>query len=200
MNSDLHGRSRGGDAQRWIWITVGAAITLVAGWMTLEGLRAYPPKASVSAASPPPATATEDAGAIAAADAGSTTSSDDLDAGLYLPTLSLGDASVTLPSSAPRSVKIGIVLVTFSGAEGAPSNARSKKDALALAEQLATTARSDFHRAVTSGDPGSADDVGRMPRGVLDPRTEVAVFGLSTGDVSEVLETPRGYWIVKRID
>ena len=41
------------------------------------------------------------------------------------------------------------------------------------------------------GDNGSAEDIGRMPRGVLDARTEVAVFSLSAGDVSEVLETPR---------
>jgi parvulin-like peptidyl-prolyl isomerase len=53
---------------------------------------------------------------------------------------------------------------------------------------------------VLSADPGSAEDVGRIPRGVLDPRTEMAVFSLPPGTVSDVLETPRGYWIVKRID
>ena len=69
-----------------------------------------------------------------------------------------------------------------------------------IAERLGAEARSDFHHAVTAGDPGSADDIGRLPRGVLDPRTEVAVFALAPNEVSDVLETPRGFWIVKRIE
>jgi parvulin-like peptidyl-prolyl isomerase len=105
-----------------------------------------------------------------------------------------------MPSSAPRSVKLGVVLVTYAGAEGAPNHARPKKDAIAIAERLVPDAKADFHKAVTNGDPGSSDDIGRLPRGVLDPRTEVAVFALNAGEVSDVLETPRGYWIVKRIE
>jgi hypothetical protein len=103
-----------------------------------------------------------------------------------------------MPSSAPRHVKIGVVLVTFAGAEGAPPGARNKREALTMAERLVSEARADFHHAVSAGDPGSANDIGRLPRGVLDPHTEVAVFALASGEVSEVLETPRGYWIVKR--
>lgn len=126
--------------------------------------------------------------------------SESLDAGLFLlPTLSHGDTDV-LPSDAPRHVKIGVVLIGFVGAEGAPPNARTKIRARAMADQLGQEARTDFHRAVTAGDPGSADDIGRLPRGVLDPRTEVAVFALSKGEISDVLETPRGYWIVKRLE
>lgn len=191
-------RDRKDGAQRWASILVGAAIIAVVGWMTLEAQNAHPIKkdttsSAASASAAPPATAP------AEADAGAPAADLDVDGGLFLPTLSLGDAGV-MPSGAPRSVKIGVVLVSFAGAEGAPPNARSKKDAQAIAERLGADARSDFHRAVTGGDPGSADDIGRLPRGVLDARTEVAVFGLAPGDVSEVLETPRGYWIVKRID
>ncbi|MBX3207874.1 MAG: peptidylprolyl isomerase [Labilithrix sp.] len=196
MSSAPHDRARRGDGQRWASILVGAAIILVVGWMTYDAESARPrairPAADVDAGTVAvaPSSPVDDAGAP---------SSEDLDAGLYLPSLSLGDASV-MPSSAPRSVKIGVVLVSFAGAEGAAPNARSKKDALAVAERLGADARGDFHRAVSAGDPGSADDIGRLPRGVLDPRTEVSVFALSPGEVSDVLETPRGYWIVKRLD
>ena len=201
MSSDLHDRSRRGDGARLASILVGAAVIAVIGWMTYEAEssrpRVKPIAVATDAASP---TTTETASASTDAGAPAPAAEDDLDAGLFLPSLSLGDASVIMPSGAPRSVKIGVVLVAFAGAEGASPTARSKSDALAIAERLGGEARSDFHRAVTSGDPGSADDIGRLPRGVLDPRTEIAVFGLSPGEISEVLETPRGFWIVKRID
>jgi hypothetical protein len=192
-----HESPRRDGAQRWASIVVGAAVIVLVGWMTFEAESARPIKkdgdAASPAATPPATTSPADAGLATASASG------ELDAGLFLPTLSLGDAAV-LPSGGPRAVKIGVVLVSFAGAEGAPPNARSKKDAQVIAERLGADARSDFHHAVTSGDPGSADDIGRLPRGVLDPRTEVAVFSLSPGEVSDVLETPRGYWIVKRID
>ncbi|MBX3264533.1 MAG: peptidylprolyl isomerase [Labilithrix sp.] len=198
MSSAPHDRARQGDAQRWASIVVGAAVIGVVGWMTYEAESARPRAAR-------PAVEADASTAVAAAtaappeeDAGAT-SSDDLDAGLFLPSLSLGDAAV-LPSSAPRNVKIGVVLVTFAGAEGAAANARSKKDALALAERLGADARNDFHQAVTAGDPGSSDNIGQMPRGVLDARTELSVFALAPGEVSEVLETTRGYWVVKRLE
>ena len=193
-----HDRRDGG--QRWASILVGAAIIGVVGWMTIEAQSARPIRKDAASAVPSASAAASAAPTEAAdADAGAATDDLDVDGGLFLPTLSLGDAGV-MPAGAPRSVKIGVVLVSFAGAEGAPPNARSKKDAQAIAERLGADARADFHRAVTGGDPGSADDIGRLPRGVLDPRTEIAVFGLSPGEVSEVLETPRGFWIVKRID
>lgn len=200
MSPVVHERHRGDAAQRWASIVVGVAVIFVVGWMTYEGLDPRPIKKDADAA----AHATASANVVSSAVPSTTTdagvvASDDLDAGLFLPTLSLGDAAL-MPSSAPRHVKIGVVLVTFAGAEGAPQAARNKADARAIADRLGQDARSDFHRAVTSGDPGSSDDIGRLPRGVLDPRTEVAVFALATGEVSDVLETPRGYWIVKRID
>ncbi len=120
------------------------------------------------------------------------------DAGLVL-NLGAIDGGV-LPSGAPKSVKLGLVFVTYAGAEGAPSTARKKADARALADRLATDAQTDFHRAVLAGDTGSSDDLGRIPRGVLDPATEVAVFSLTPGSISSVIETPRGYWIAKRLD
>lgn len=187
--------SRKSDAQRWASILVGAAVVGVVGWMAYEGLEASRPRPvrahdDAGDASPPSAI---DAGAPVVA------AVDDADAGLFLPQLSLGDAAV-IPSTAPKSVKLGVVLIAYAGAEGAPATARSKAEARVIADRLLADAKADFHHAVGAGDSGSSDDIGRIPRGVLDPHTEVSVFALGSGDVSDVLETPRGYWIVKRID
>lgn len=120
------------------------------------------------------------------------------DGGLSLFGLTIDGGS--MPSGAPRAVRLGVILVQWAGAEGASSAARAKPDALKRAQELAEQAKTDFKAAVKAGDSGSAEDIGRMPRGVLDARTEVAVFSLAAGDISEPLETPRGYWVVKRID
>jgi hypothetical protein len=103
-----------------------------------------------------------------------------------------------LPEGAPKHVRLGVVLMTFAGAQGAPPSARPKSDVLALATKLAADAKSDFHAAVIRGDSGSSDDIGRIPRGVLEPALEYTLFTMPTGAVSEPLETPRGYWIAKR--
>jgi hypothetical protein len=105
-----------------------------------------------------------------------------------------------LPPSAPRTVRFGVVLVSYAGAEDAPRSARSKHDALELADKLAAQAKTDFHAAVRRGDEGSADDVGSMRRGVLEPAPEYVLFSLPAGGVSDPIDTPRGYWIIKRIE
>jgi hypothetical protein len=105
-----------------------------------------------------------------------------------------------LPEKAPRSVRCGVILVSYSGAQGAPPNARAKEAATELAQKLATEAKTDFHSAVSHGDTGSADDVGRVPRGVLELAPEYALFTLPAGGVSDPIDTPRGFWIVKRLE
>jgi hypothetical protein len=113
---------------------------------------------------------------------------------------SLLDAGAAMPTGAPRTVRIGVVLVQYAGAEGAPSSARAKADALKHAMELAEQARGDWKAAVKAGDSGSSEDIGRIPRGVLDRTTELAVFSLDKDSLSEPLDTPRGYWVVKRIE
>jgi hypothetical protein len=105
-----------------------------------------------------------------------------------------------LPADAPKQVRIGVVLMVFAGSQGAPPSARSKTEALALAQKLAIDAKADFHAAVVRGDNGSADDIGHIPRGVLEGATEFEAFTMTVGSVSDPLETPRGYWIIKRLD
>jgi hypothetical protein len=105
-----------------------------------------------------------------------------------------------LPSGSPKMVRFGVILVQYRGAQGAPPSSRSKDDALGLARSIAEAARADFKSQVSKGDPGSMEDAGRIPRGVLEPASEYALFTLAAGSVSDPVDTPRGYWIVKRIE
>jgi hypothetical protein len=105
-----------------------------------------------------------------------------------------------LPSSSPKMVRFGVILIQYRGAQAAPASSRSKDDALILARSVAEAARVDFKAQVARGDSGSMEDAGRIPRGVLEPAVEYALFTLTAGGVSEPVDTPRGYWIVKRIE
>jgi len=181
--------------QRTASILVGALVVGVIAWIAVSMPTAKTPR--IEDASAPTPTETDAASPPSTPDAAPEVT---LDASLDLGTDSiLLDAGV-MPKGAPRSVRLGVVLIQFEGAEGASSAARSKKDALIEAQRLLDEARIDFKKAVHGGDSGSSDDIGRIPRGVLDPRTEIAVFSLGAGDVSDILETPRGYWIVKRLE
>jgi hypothetical protein len=105
-----------------------------------------------------------------------------------------------LPSGSPKTVRFGVILVQYRGAEFAPPTARPKQEAIALARTLAEAANTDFKAQVGLGDPGSMEDAGRIPRGVLEPAVEYALFMLPRGSVSEPIDTPRGFWIVRRIE
>ena len=106
-----------------------------------------------------------------------------------------------LPPGAPKSVGFGVVLVTYAGAQFAPEKARTKQQAQELAKQLIDLAKRDFPAAVKKGDRGSTIDAGTIPRGVLEPAVERALFGLAKGSVyEEPLDTPRGFWIVQRTE
>ncbi|HEY2511029.1 MAG TPA: peptidylprolyl isomerase [Polyangiaceae bacterium] len=108
-------------------------------------------------------------------------------------------ADLADPNGGPREVRFGVVLVTYDGAQDVTSKVRSKTEALTLANKLAEEAKADFHAAVQHGDSGSSEDIGVVTRGVLEPGSEAALFALPVGGVSTVIDTPRGYWIVKRL-
>jgi hypothetical protein len=104
-----------------------------------------------------------------------------------------------LPSDAPKSASFGVIVLSYRGAEGAPSDARSKEAALAFAKELLPEAFRNFDEAVKKGDHGSMVDAGSIPRGVLEPPLEYALFTLKKGEVyGEPLDAPRGYWIIRR--
>ena len=75
----------------------------------------------------------------------------------------------------------------------------AKKEAEKLAKEIAKDAGDDFAAAVKRGDPGSLESAGRMPKNVLEPAPNYLLFTMPVGDVSAPVDTPRGFWIVKRI-
>lgn len=185
----------------WINRIVGLGVVGLVGYLTLEATPTGAPK-SEPTASTPGAGSTSGSAVDAGAPAPLPLDAGALQAEVTLPlSLTLGEPDGgALSASAPRTVRVGVVLVAWAGAEGARPASPAKPEALAKAQRLATLARTDFSGAVKEGDPESSLDIGRIPRRVLDPRTEIAVFNLAPGEVSEPLETPRGYWIVKRIE
>jgi hypothetical protein len=105
-----------------------------------------------------------------------------------------------LPETAPKSVEVGVVLFQYRGAQNAPSNARTRDEAKQKAEQTLQLAQKDFDEAVKLGDPGSLTNAGTIPRNVLEPLVEHIVFSLEPGALhTEPLDTPRGFWIVRRL-
>jgi hypothetical protein len=115
-------------------------------------------------------------------------------------TLLSGEAPPALAGDAPKSVVFGVILVQYKGAQGAPASARPRDAALDLAKQLAAAAKDDFKGTVPKGDKGSMENAGRMPRGMLEPAPEFVLFSLPKDGVSDPVDTPRGFWILRRIE
>jgi hypothetical protein len=104
-----------------------------------------------------------------------------------------------LPASAPARIGFGAVVFAYRGAQNAPSDARSKEDAKKRAVEAIEVAQKDFAAAVAKGDKGSTTDAGHVPRGVIEPPIEYLLFMLEKGKVHpEPIDTPRGYWVVRR--
>jgi PPIC-type PPIASE domain len=119
-------------------------------------------------------------------------------------TLLDGVAVPPLPLNVPREVRFGVVLVSYAGAQvnttAGPPPVRLRAEARSLAEKLAATAQQDFHAAVQQGDAGSTDDLGHVKLGILEPAPEYVLFTLPVDGVGGPVETPRGFWIVKRLE
>jgi hypothetical protein len=152
-----------------------------------------------------------DAGHVDSGEPGEPGSTPSPEEGLALPESPFGgsDAGVTLLNGAvppalggdtPKSVVFGVILVQYKGAQGAPGVTRTRDAALELAKQLAVEAKSDFKAALAKGDKLSLENAGRIPRGVLEPAPEYVLFSLPKDGVSDPVDTPRGFWIVHRIE
>jgi hypothetical protein len=191
-----------GIMQRWTAVVIGALLLAVIGALVLKGGHR-----SLVADAGSADGGREPSHAPAMADGGILedplfASDWPLDAGAVVAARHPSDAepSALLPQGSPRMVRFGVILVQYRGAQAAPASSRSKEDALTLARSIAESARTDFKGQVSRGDSGSMEDAGRIPRGVLEPSTEVALFTMPAGGVSDPVDTPRGYWIVKRIE
>jgi hypothetical protein len=192
--------------QRTTSVTVGLLFVAAVGAVAVYGLRpkrapelAPGPKASASARSAPSALPS----GSAAAEAGSA----DATVGAAregvvtegFETFPDGGKVPELPASAPARVGFGAVIFTYQGSQGARGDARAKDDARKRAAETIELAQKDFAAAVAKGDHGSTTDAGRVPRGVLEPPIEYYLFSLEKGKVHpEPIDTPRGYWVLRR--
>jgi hypothetical protein len=188
--------------QRWTAVIVGAFLVATTGALVWKSDRPNPATAASSKDSGVEPMAKDDrtdAGVLDDPLAGFLQP----EGGIMFALAETTDADVpgsTLPAGSPKTVRFGVILVQYRGAQGAPPGSRSKDEALSLAKSLAEAAKLDFKAQVAKGDPGSMDDAGKIPRGVLEPAPEFALFTMSPGMTSSPIDTPRGYWIVRRIE
>ncbi|MEO6601566.1 MAG: hypothetical protein ABIQ16_16950 [Polyangiaceae bacterium] len=156
------------------------------------------PSASASPAASPSANGS--AGPTASPDAGA----DDDDGGTLpftegFETFPDGGRVPELPNSAPQEVSFGVVQFAYQGSQFAGSESRTKDQARQKAEEALELAKHDFAGAVSKGDRGSTTDAGRIQRGVLEPPIEYVLFMLDKRTLNPtVIDTPRGFWIVRR--
>jgi parvulin-like peptidyl-prolyl isomerase len=98
------------------------------------------------------------------------------------------------------------VLVAYKGAKRAPKGVtRSKVDAKARAAEALAKIRAGapFEDVVKeySDDTGSVDrmgSLGKFRRDDMDPAFAAAAFALAVGQVSDPVETPFGFHVIKR--
>jgi hypothetical protein len=151
--------------------------------------------AVVACDKPAPAVAT-DAGAAASAEPIASSP----------PVADAAAGATTAPLAPPESIIAQHILCAYKGAKRAPKGVtRSKADAKARAQEALAKVRAamPFEEAVKaySDDTGSVDrmgSVGKFRREDMDPAFSAAAFGLRVGEVSDVVETPFGFHIIKR--
>jgi hypothetical protein len=125
------------------------------------------------------------------------------------PSASTAVASATAsaaPAPPPDAIIAQHVLVAFKGAKRAPKGvARSKADAKARAAEALAKIRAGapFEDVVKeySDDTGSVDrmgSLGKFRREDMDPAFAAAAFALGVGQVSDPVETPFGFHLIKR--
>jgi len=197
--------------QRWVTVLAGLAVAGLTFWVVARNF--HPPEAVGRAAAlydagdadtstfPDAASGNADVGPSVSGDLPSPTPRTDGGVGSAMPD---GTPVPPLPMAVPRQIRFGVVLVSYAGAQpspgGGPVSARSKGDARVLSDRLLATAQQDFHAAVQQGDVGSADDVGQVKVGILEPAAEYVLFTSPVNAVGGPIDTPRGYWIVKRLE
>jgi parvulin-like peptidyl-prolyl isomerase len=109
-------------------------------------------------------------------------------------------------ANAPTEVEASHVLVMYRGSMRAPETVtRTKDEARTRAQDVLRRARAggDFAALARefSDEPGASDrggSLGRFGRGMMVGPFETAAFALRVGAVSDLVETPFGYHIIKR--
>lgn len=189
---------------RWISVLVGIAAVALAIGIAAKAFHPSKPGGSSGADRGGDSGTVEDAGTPAPSSHLAAPPDDAFRADSGVGTFDDGTPVPPLPRSAPRQVRFGVVLVSYTGAQpeasGGRPPTRSHADAKVLAEKLAAAAAQDFHAVVQQGDTGSADDVGSVKIGILEPAAEYVLFTLPVYGIGGPVDTPRGYWVVKRLE
>lgn len=110
------------------------------------------------------------------------------------------------PSAGPATIAASHVLVMHRGSERVPPTVtRTRDEARARAEDVLRRARGgqDFAALARefSDEPGAASSggsLGNFARGAMVPPFEQAAFALSVGQISDIVETPFGFHVIKR--
>ncbi len=193
------------ERQRTIGFGALFVVVVVVAWLWTRISSSPAPAAAAATAAPASATVvapTPSPSAIATLEAaveGALTPEAPVSEGFDV--LADGRKAPPLPDSAPQVVTFGVVVFSYQGAQFAAPGSRTKEQAKQKAMAAIAEAKRDFHAAVARGDHGSTAAAGRMPRGMLEPAAEYVLFSLGKGEVaSEPVDTPRGYWVIRRID
>jgi parvulin-like peptidyl-prolyl isomerase len=108
-------------------------------------------------------------------------------------------------SQNPEMISASHILIAHKGSRKASAKiTRSKEEARALAEKVATQAKSGDFEALAktnSDDPGSGSNGGKLgsfSRESMTKKFSEAAFQLAVGQVSGVVETEFGFHIIKR--
>lgn len=108
----------------------------------------------------------------------------------------------------PLLIRARQVLIQWAGAERAASAvARSRAQALTLAQEIARRAqgKEDFARLAIefSDEPGAAQrggSLGQLTRGQLPRPVEDVACSLQVGQISDVIESSRGFHVIQRTE
>lgn len=115
-------------------------------------------------------------------------------------------AQALAPATPPEAIIAQHVLVTYRGAKRAPKTVTRTKAAAkaraaeALGKIKAGAAFEDVVKAY-SDDASTVDrmgSLGKFRRDAMDPSFGAAAFALAVGDVSDVVETPFGFHVIRR--
>ena len=87
--------------------------------------------------------------------------------------------------------------------EGADPQARAEQRARAEAALKRIRAGEPFEvlaNEARAGQPQTGGDLGYVEKGTMHPSIEEAAFSLKPGEVSDVIETPQGFAIIRALD
>ena len=120
---------------------------------------------------------------------------------------SVTSAAATLPAVEPTSIAAQHILIAYKGAQNAPKTVtRSKADAKKRADEVAAKAKApgaDFSALVAeySDDPAKGERQGSLGKFTRDKMTKAfsdAAFKLKVDEISDPVETPFGFHVIRR--